>query len=48
MAGGMVSGFMGVLGIGGVVTGWFVIAATLMILVWAVFKLMEFFQRVPI
>jgi hypothetical protein len=48
MAGGMVTGFLGVLGIGGVSTGWFVIAAVLMILVWAVFKLMEFFQRVPI
>lgn len=44
MAGNVVTGFMTVLGI----PTWFVVAGAVMLLIWGVFKLLEFFQRVPL
>lgn len=44
MAGAIVAGFMTVLNI----PTWFITAGLVMLLIWGIFKLLEFFQRVPI
>ena len=40
----IITAFLTVLGI----PVWFIIAGSVMVLVWAIFKLLEFFQRVPL
>jgi hypothetical protein len=44
MAGAVITGFMTVLNI----PVWFITAGLVLVLIWAIFKLLEFFQRVPI
>lgn len=44
MAGRVITSFLSVLSI----PGWFIVAGCVMLLIWAVFKLLEFFQRVPV
>jgi len=44
MGGAVITTFLTILGI----PSWFIIAGCVMLLIWAVFKLLEFYQRVPI